>query len=101
MEKLIKDAFIKYLNNHGVFVDLNEGSNDIRCMLEENLKDICRGRTVLIIAHRLSTINNADYIMSVDKGNIIEYGEPKELLKNKNSFYRYLMEKQLGGDRNE
>ena len=46
-------------------------------------------------------INNADYIMSVDKGNIIEYGEPKELLKNKNSFYRYLMEKQLGGDRNE
>lgn len=40
MEKLIKDAFIKYLNNHGVFVDLNEGSNDIRCMLEENLKDI-------------------------------------------------------------
>lgn len=70
-------------------------------IIQENLKDICRGRTVLIIAHRLSTINNADYIMSVDKGNIIEYGEPKELLKNKNSFYRYLMEKQLGGDRNE
>lgn len=70
-------------------------------IIQENLKEICKGRTVLIIAHRLSTINNADYIMSVDKGNIIEYGEPKELLKNKNSFYRYLMEKQLGGDRNE
>ena len=53
---------------------------------------------MLIIAHRLSTINNADYIMSVDKGNIIEYGEPKELLKNRNSFYRYLMEKQRGDD---
>ena len=67
-------------------------------IIQENLKEICRGRTVLIIAHRLSTINNADYIMSVDKGNIIEYGEPKELLKNRNSFYRYLMEKQRGDD---
>ena len=36
--------------------------------------------------------------MSVDKGNIIEYGPSRELLKNKNSFYRYLMEKQRGDD---
>ena len=67
-------------------------------IIQNNLKEICRGRTVLIIAHRLSTINNADYIMSVDKGNIIEYGAPRDLLRNKNSFYRYLMEKQRGDD---
>ena len=67
-------------------------------IIQENLKEICKGRTVLIIAHRLSTINNADYIMSVDKGNIIEYGAPRDLLRNKNSFYRYLMEKQRGDD---
>lgn len=70
-------------------------------IIQDNLKEICKGRTVLIIAHRLTTINNADYIMSVDKGNIIEYGQPEDLLKNKDSFYRYLMEKQIGGDKND
>lgn len=67
-------------------------------IVQDNLKDICRNRTVIIIAHRLSTLNNADYIMSVDKGNIIEYDKPEILLKTSNSFYKYLIEKQLGGD---
>lgn len=66
-------------------------------IIQENLSEMCRGRTVIIIAHRLSTINNADYIMSIDKGRIIEYGPPREIIKNPRSFYRYLLDKQLGG----
>lgn len=69
-------------------------------VIQDNLKEICQGRTVLIIAHRLSTINNADYIMSVDQGEIIEYGPPRELLKNPDSFYLYLLQKQMGGSSN-
>lgn len=65
-------------------------------IIQQNLKEICKNRTVLIIAHRLSTLNNVDYIMTVDNGNIIEYDRPQELLKNRNSFYRYLIEQQVG-----
>ncbi len=37
-------------------------------IIQHNLKDICRGRTVLIIAHRLSTLRDADKIMTIDRG---------------------------------
>lgn len=70
-------------------------------IIQQNLKEICKGRTVLIIAHRLSTINNADYIMSIDKGKILEYDKPENLIKRKDSFYRYLLEQQTGGSINE
>ncbi len=47
-----------------------------------------RGKiTVLIIAHRLSTIENADTIVVLEKGRVIESGNPKELEKNPNSYY--------------
>lgn len=69
-------------------------------IIQENLEEICKGRTVIIIAHRLSTIKNSDLIMTVDNGRIIEYGEPRELLKNEKSFYRYLLAQQ-GGWKND
>lgn len=65
-------------------------------IIQENLKQICQGRTVIIIAHRLSTLKDCDYIMSIDKGEVIEFGKPINLMKNENSFYKYLKEKQGG-----
>ncbi len=58
-------------------------------IIQQNLKQICRGRTVIIIAHRLSTLRHADAILVLDRGNLVEYGPEKELLM-KQGLYRHL-----------
>ncbi len=66
-------------------------------IIQNNLKDICKGRTVLIIAHRLSTLKDADKIMVVDNGNIAEYDTHDKLMADKGIYYN-LYCKQLRGD---
>ena len=53
-----------------------------------------QGRTTFIVAHRLSTIENADVILVMNKGNVIEQGTHQELLK-KHGFYYYLYNSQF------
>lgn len=65
-------------------------------IIQNNLKMICEGRTVLIIAHRLSTLKDADKIMAIDKGQLIEYGSQEELLQRKGLYY-YLHSQQQRG----
>lgn len=65
-------------------------------IIQDNLKAICTGRTVIIIAHRLSTLKDCDLIMSIDDGHVIEFDRPENLLKQKDSFYKYLIEQQRG-----
>lgn len=65
-------------------------------IIQKNLRMICKGRTVIIIAHRLSTLKDADKIMVVDRGQLIEYGAQEELL-NKKGLYYYLHSQQEGG----
>lgn len=50
-------------------------------IIQENLKEICKGRTVMIIAHRLSTLRDAQKIMVLDQGSILEQGSHEELLR--------------------
>lgn len=64
-------------------------------IIQRNLKQICRDRTVIIIAHRLSTLKDADAIMVVDKGNIAEYGPQEELIRRKGLYYQLLRQQQL------
>ncbi|MFA9290832.1 MAG: ABC transporter ATP-binding protein, partial [Solirubrobacteraceae bacterium] len=45
------------------------------------------GKTIIVIAHRLSTIANADHILVMENGSIIEKGNHKELLKSKGKYY--------------
>ena len=45
-----------------------------------------KGRTTIIIAHRLATINNADKILVLDNGVVVEYGTHKELINNKKIY---------------
>ena len=59
-------------------------------IIQRNLKDICKGRTVLIIAHRLSTLRDADAIMVVEKGRIAEYGPKQKLIDAKGLFWHLL-----------
>ena len=64
-------------------------------IIQRNLKEICRGRTVIIIAHRLSTLKDADAIMVVEKGNIVEYGSQQDLIRAKGLYYRLLQQQQM------
>ena len=51
-------------------------------MLQDAMQKVMTGRTSFVIAHRLSTIRNADLILVVDNGNIIEQGTHEELIKS-------------------
>ena len=61
--------------------------------IQENLKKISKGKTTLIIAHRLSTAADADNIIVLDKGEIVEEGTHEELLKL-GKLYLEMWEKQ-------
>ena len=61
----------------------------------KSLKEISKGRTTIAIAHRLSTIRNADLILVLDDGMIIETGTHDELV-SLNSNYKYLWDLQTG-----
>ena len=63
--------------------------------IQEALNIMMEGRTCFIVAHRLSTIENADTILVMNKGNIIEQGTHKELLA-KQGFYYELFNSQFG-----
>lgn len=65
-------------------------------IIQKNLKRITEGRTVIIIAHRLSTLKDVDKIMTIDRGQLVEYGSPKTLLERK-GLYAHLHQQQLGG----
>lgn len=69
-------------------------------IIQNNLDQICKGRTVLIIAHRLSTILNADGIIVMDKGKIVEMGNHQTLIRRK-GLYNYLFSQQSAGDLHE
>jgi ATP-binding cassette subfamily B protein len=53
----------------------------------ENMDEFYRGRTVVVVAHRLSTVRNADQIIVLDKGEIVEKGTHQQLIDLKGSYY--------------
>ncbi|HBM79918.1 MAG TPA: multidrug ABC transporter ATP-binding protein, partial [Clostridiaceae bacterium] len=71
---------------------LDEATSSVDTMTERNIQKgmdgLMRGRTTFVIAHRLSTVRNADAIMVLDHGQIIERGSHEELLKQKGIYYK-------------
>lgn len=65
-------------------------------IIQDNMKEICSGRTVLIIAHRLSAVRNADRIVVMERGEIAEVGSHEQLLKNDSGIYTHLYQLQQG-----
>jgi ABC-type multidrug transport system fused ATPase/permease subunit len=59
-------------------------------LVQEALEELMKNRTSIIIAHRLSTIREADKIIVLEKGQIIETGNHQELISNEQGLYRYL-----------
>jgi len=53
----------------------------------ENLTDFFVGKTVIVVAHRLSTVRNADKIVVLDNGRIIETGTHESLITKKGAYY--------------
>jgi ATP-binding cassette subfamily B protein len=64
--------------------------------IQQNLDEILKDRTTLIIAHRLSTVRNADLILVMDRGAIVETGNHYSLM-NQRGIYYYLNSQQLEG----
>lgn len=77
---------------------LDEATSSIDTRTEQRIQrafaKLMRGRTSFIVAHRLSTIKEADLILVMNKGNIIEQGTHEELLKQ-NGFYARLYNSQF------
>jgi subfamily B ATP-binding cassette protein HlyB/CyaB len=65
-------------------------------IIQDNMKEICRGRTVIIIAHRLSALRDAGRILVMDRGRLVEQGAPDELLARPGSVYAHLFAEQAG-----
>lgn len=54
--------------------------------IQESMKKLMKGKTVIAIAHRLSTLREMDRIVVMNKGKIIEQGTPADLLKKKGKY---------------
>ena len=78
---VLKDAPILILDEATASVD-----NETEVLIQKSLSKITKERTTIVIAHRLSTIKNADNIIVIDKGKIIESGKHELLLNNKNVY---------------
>jgi ABC-type multidrug transport system fused ATPase/permease subunit len=89
---VIKDPAILVLDEATSALD-----SESELLVQEALDDLMKNRTSLVIAHRLSTIRNANQIIVLDKGHIVEQGTHQELLQKPNGVYRNLSELQVIG----
>jgi len=78
---ILKDAPILILDEATASVD-----NETEAAIQRSLSKITSNRTTIVIAHRLSTIKNADRIIVISKGSIVESGTHLSLLKNKGIY---------------
>ncbi|KWF66312.1 peptidase C39 [Burkholderia multivorans] len=64
-------------------------------IIQNNMRAMCAGRTVIIIAHRLTSVRHADHIVAIDKGTIVERGRHEQLLAL-GGYYSHLVSLQNG-----
>ena len=78
-----------YKNPDYIFLD--EATNSLDANNEraivENLDRFYKGKTVVIVAHRLSTVKNADQIVVIDHGRVVEIGDHEELIERRGAYY--------------
>ena len=78
-----------YKNPDYIFLD--EATNSLDANNEraivENLDRFYKGKTVVVVAHRLSTVKNADQIVVIDHGRVVEIGDHEELIERRGAYY--------------
>lgn len=92
-------AFLRaYVNKPSILV-LDEATSSIDSyseqLIQKATEKITKGRTSIVIAHRLATIKNADKIIVMESGKIVEEGKHEDLLQNENGHYKNLYEAQF------
>lgn len=88
---LIKNAPIVILDEATSALD-----NESEAIVQQAIDNLMQNRTVFVIAHRLSTIHNADRIVVLNEGELVELGTHEELIKKENGRYKHLYEMQFG-----
>jgi ABC-type multidrug transport system fused ATPase/permease subunit len=87
-------AFLRVLVSNPSILILDEATSSIDTYSEELIQNatdkITEGRTSIIIAHRLATVVNADKIIVMDKGHIVEAGSHYELINRAEGYYKNL-----------
>ncbi|MCR4585124.1 MAG: ABC transporter ATP-binding protein/permease [Lachnospiraceae bacterium] len=93
-------SFARALLADPAILVLDEATASIDTVTEKHLQDaiatVTKGRTSFMIAHRLSTIVDADIILLVSEGRIVERGTHKELLEKKGAYYELYMSMKTG-----
>ncbi len=87
---ILKDPKILILDEATSALD-----TESEALVQDALHRLMKGRTTLVIAHRLATIKDADLILVMNQGEIVEMGRHQELLDKKESVYRKLIERQV------
>ena len=87
---LLKDPAILILDEATSSLD-----SESERLVQEALETLMKNRTSIIIAHRLSTIREADKIIVLEKGQVLESGTHEELIRNEEGLYRYLSQLQF------
>ena len=95
-------AFLRaYVSKPSILI-LDEATSSVDSYAEKMIQyateTITKGRTSIVIAHRLATIKQADKIIVMDKGLIVEEGTHTELLEKENGYYKNLYDKQFSLD---
>ena len=80
-----------YLADRPILI-LDEATSNVdtrtELLIQQTMDSLMKGRTAIVIAHRLSTIENADVILVVDNGKIVEQGNHSELIKKRGLYYK-------------
>lgn len=71
--------------------------SESEALIQDALEELMRDKTTIVIAHRLSTIMKMDRIIVVEKGQVVDMGTHKQLLRKKDGIYKKLWEIQAGG----
>ncbi len=91
--QLIAIARVALMNPHILILDEATSSVDTRTerLIQKAFENLLAGRTSFVIAHRLSTIRNANVVLMIKDGEIIERGTHRELLEHRGAYYELYM----------